>query len=286
MDDLREFHEQLLEILLEFDRICRKHGIKYSLGYGTLLGAIRNSGFIPWDDDVDVLMERSQFERFCEVCPNEVGERFFFQSKETEKSYPYNICRLRKNKTAMIFNEWRDAGIHLGIYIDIYPVDHIPNNAIQRGIQSFFIILLTPVRVSRNRVIYMNGGAERFGKLVFAIKNVMYWLAKLVPSAICDKLETYFVTKYNGVPCEKSGVICEGACLLNPDSTNRPFDSEYLAEYREIDFEGNKLMCVKNAESLLEFWYGDYMKLPPVEQRVMYHHPDVFDTKRSYKEYL
>ena len=72
MEDLKEFHEQLLDILLEFDRICRKHRIKYTLAYGTMLGAIRHKGFIPWDDDVDIMMDRANFDKFCKVCPREV----------------------------------------------------------------------------------------------------------------------------------------------------------------------------------------------------------------------
>ncbi len=286
MEDLKEFHEQLLDILLEFDRICRKHRIKYTLAYGTMLGAIRHKGFIPWDDDVDIMMDRANFDKFCKVCPREVKREFFFQSKETEKLYPYNICRLRKNNTAMIYKEWKNAGIHLGIYIDIYPIDHRPDSNLAKKIQAFFVIMLTPIRIARNPVIYMNGGAERLSRPVYLAKNALFWIAKILPQKVCDKIEHHFITKYNNVPCKESGVACEGACLLNPDYGNKPFETRYFYEYKDVEFEGHKLMCIKDTDGLLKYWYGDYMKLPPVEQQVMFHHPEVFSTTKSYKEFI
>ena len=286
MEDLVEFHETLLEILLEFDRICRKNDIKYTLAYGTMLGAIRHKGFIPWDDDVDILMDRPNFDKFCKICPKEVGDDFFFQSKETEPAYPYNICRLRKNNTAMVYKEWKHAGIHLGIYIDIYPIDHRPDNKFARKVQAAFIIMLTPIRIAKNRVIYMNGGAERLKKPVYIIKNILYIIAKIMPEKLCEKIEKYFITKYDHVPCKESGVTCEGACLLNPDYGNKPFETRYFDEYKEVEFEGYRLMCIKDTDGLLRYWYGDYMQLPPLQERIMYHHPEIFSTTESYKKFV
>lgn len=286
MEDLRELHKVLLDVLLEFDRLCRANNIKYSLAYGSMLGAIRHKGFIPWDDDVDVIMDRENFDRFCKVCPKEVGESYFFQSKETEKLYPYNICRMRKNSTAMIYKEWENAGIHLGIYIDIYPVDHKPDSSFAWKVQAAFIVLLTPIRIARNRTIYMNGGAKRLSKTVFILKNILYGICKIMPKRLCDRIEHYWITKYDKIPCKESRVLCEGACIVNPDYGNKPFATSYLDEYQDVDFEGHKLMCVKEAEGLLKHWYGDYMKLPPVEEQVMFHHPDIFSTTESYEKFV
>ena len=76
--DLKELQNILLDILIEFNRICKKYNIKYSLAFGTLLGAVRHKGFIPWDDDVDVMMDRKNFDRFCKICPQEISKEFFF----------------------------------------------------------------------------------------------------------------------------------------------------------------------------------------------------------------
>lgn len=286
MVDLKEFHQQLLDILVEFDRICRTNNIKYSLAYGTLLGAVRHKGFIPWDDDVDVFMDRENFNKFCEICKNTKSENYFFQSKETEKKYPYNICRLRKNNTAMIYSAWKKSGIHLGIYIDIYPVDKIPDNTLLRKIQALFIIFLTPIRVARNAVIYKNGASAHLGKFMYAVKNLCYGILRCFPSKLCDKLEEYFIKKYNNKSCKMCGIICEGGLLFAPSRDSMPFDVKYLERFKEIDFEGHKFMAISDTDGLLTHWYGDYMQLPPEEKRVMYHQPEIFDTQKSYKYYI
>lgn len=280
--DLHDLHEQLLDILLEFDRICRENGIRYSLAFGTLLGAVRHGGFIPWDDDVDVMMDRENYEKFCRICPDALGKDFFFQSRKTEEKYPYNICRIRKNNTAMIYEAWKNAGIHLGIYIDIYPVDHVADNRFARAIQYLFIILNTPVRIARNPEIFASGKKQFNGTL----KKMVYLYARIAPPRLCERIENHFIQKYNRRRCKQEGIICEGGTLIHTPRDMMPFSSEYLGDYQEIEFEGHKLMASSHAASLLEHWYGDYMQLPPEEERVVYHQPEVFDTKRSYTEYI
>lgn len=282
MIDLKELHGQLLDILIEFDRICRKNDIKYSLAYGTLLGAVRHKGFIPWDDDVDVMMDRENFDKFYNVCPRELNVEYFFQTKDSEPNYPYNICRIRKNNTAMIYSAWRNSGIHQGIYIDIYPVDNIADSRIKRAIQYLIIILMTPIRISKNPVIFNTGG-QKFNK---KIKNLIYKMSHFVPKKLCIKVEQYFITRYKKTKCKKMGIICEGGTLIRPSRDMRPFSTNYMENIGEIEFEEHTFMAIKDSSGLLQHWYGDYMKLPPEEKRVMYHQPDVFDTKNSYKVYI
>ncbi len=280
--DLKELHGVLLEILCEFDRICREHGLKYSLAWGTMLGAVRHGGFIPWDDDVDVIMERSDYDRFCELCKTELKEGFFFQTKESDKNYWYNVGRLRKNNTAMIYEDWKNAGFHLGLYIDIQPLDHIADNRFKRAVQYFFIILNTPVRMSRNPILFRAVGS-RYGK---ALKAALWLFSKIIPKNAADRIETHFIKKYNGKPTRCEQVICDGGVLINTPSDMLPFPVKWYGDFYDIEFEGKKFMCSGHTDELLTLWYGDYMKLPPENQRVMTHFPLVFDTKRDYTEYL
>lgn len=282
MEDLREFHAALLEILVEFDRICRGRGLKYSLAYGTLLGAVRHKGFIPWDDDVDVMMERRQFDEFCRIAPEALGGGFFLQSRETEEKYPYNLVRIRKNDTAMIYDAWRKSGIHLGVYIDIYPVDRIPDNPFLRQIQRLAMILCTPVRIAANPVIFATGG-RKFNQ---GLKRIVGAVARVCPRKQFSRWERRQLTKYKDRPCRKCGIICEGGLLIHTTPDMMPFDSSTMDRYRDVDFEGHRFMSVADCESMLVHWYGDWKKLPPLEERTMYHHPDVFSTTRSYKEFI
>lgn len=101
--ELRAVQMIMLEMLIEVDRICRKCGIHYSLGCGTLLGAVREGGFIPWDDDADVIMLRDEYERFCKVCGSELDtERFFLQTWDTDPEYRIGFAKMRRNGTVYV----------------------------------------------------------------------------------------------------------------------------------------------------------------------------------------
>ena len=123
-----QIQEAELLILAELDRICQKHGIIYMVAYGSLIGAIRHNGFIPWDDDVDICMPRPDYQKFKEICKEELREDFFLQDNNSDPEYYYLIDKIRLNGT--IFKESFVAkyNIHHGIYIDIFPVDIMPDN--------------------------------------------------------------------------------------------------------------------------------------------------------------
>lgn len=120
---LQDLHKVEIEILDEIDRICRKNNINYCLVGGTLLGAVRHGGFIPWDDDLDVAMPRNDYEKFIDVCKNELSDDFYLHSIETDKTYWLPFIKIRKKYT--IFEEKNIAGLgcKTGIYVDIFPLD-------------------------------------------------------------------------------------------------------------------------------------------------------------------
>lgn len=282
MKDLREVHDQLLDILIEFDRICRKHGILYSLAWGTMLGAVRHGGFIPWDCDIDVIMMRDEYDHFCSVCEQELKEEYFFQTKYSDPPYRYNVARLRKNNTAMIFRTWKNSGFHQGIYIDIQPLDYLADGKLERFIQKFFIIVNTPIRMSMNKTLYLENG-NQYGKL---IKTSLLLFSSVMPKKLCDRIEHYFITKYNRKKTEYVGVICEGGVLVHTTRDMLPFSARYMEKLKEINFEGHSFLCAEDTDSLLKLWYGNYMELPPVEKRVVDHDPLVFDANNSYEMYI
>lgn len=127
MDDrLRQFQMEELEILKEFARICDKYNLRYYLVGGTLLGAVRHRGFIPWDDDIDVAMLRHDYERFAKICQNELGNRYFYQNTETDPYYFLTYAKIRKNGTEVYEERFSTAKFHKGIFIDIFPLDFCP----------------------------------------------------------------------------------------------------------------------------------------------------------------
>lgn len=124
-DKLRKVQMVQLEILLEFDRICKKHDIPYQLFAGTLLGSVRHKGFIPWDDDIDLAMIREDYNKFLEVAASELNEHFILQTYETDKEYYKQSGRIRKKDTLMLQEIYKPFSIHHGIPISLMPLDNI-----------------------------------------------------------------------------------------------------------------------------------------------------------------
>lgn len=280
--DLTELHSALLELFKEFDRVCRNNNICYSIGFGTMLGAIRHGGFIPWDDDGDIIITRKEYEKLVTLPTREFGERFFLQTRYTDKDYPYNTTRLRMNNTAMIFDKWKESGFHQGIYIDIIPLDNIPDSKIKSFVQKVGIILLSPFRIMMNKNVFFKGGKN----IPMFIKHILYGLLRRFPlESICEK-EAKIAKKYSEKDCKKIGFLGEGNLFLKRWYPAKSIPSLYMSEYQDVKFEDTSLMCSKYFKELLTQWYGNYMELPPEEKRVIYHQPIFFSRTVSYSDYL
>ena len=241
-------------ILCEFDRICKKHKIKYSLFGGTLLGAVRHKGFIPWDDDVDVCMTRAEFSSFCNHL-NELGNDFFFQTHETDKKY-FGCPKLRYKKSLLVEKDYFDKKICHGAWIDIMVLDHAPNS--NEELNEFL----------KKRDYFDHIVCTRaFSKFTFKEKLHKFLFTLIHPLP----LNFYF---------EKLEKLYSNSNILNGDSnyyfyrTSRRshLDKKYFNSYTELEFCNKNFMTIKDYISLLTKWYGnDYMTLPPKEKRTQTH---------------
>ena len=126
-EELLKRHQAVLYEMLEvIDGICRKHGIRYMLFAGTVLGAVRHGDIIPWDDDLDVVMTRPEYDRFMEIAPKELDPEKYFLQKEFSEHWPMFFSKLRKNNTAFLERYIpKDLESHRGVYIDIFPCDNL-----------------------------------------------------------------------------------------------------------------------------------------------------------------
>src|SRR5699024_7471673 len=134
-DEIKEVQKDQLDILIEFDRICKKNNIKYQLFAGTLLGAIRHKGFIPWDDDIDVCMLREDYEKFLNICNKDMKNEYFLQTYNSDTNYIMQFAKLRKNNTIFLERVTANCDIHHGVYIDIFPLDDVRPNTLMGNFQ-------------------------------------------------------------------------------------------------------------------------------------------------------
>lgn len=125
-ETLRKLQLVELEIANEIKRVCVENNIKYFLESGTLLGAVRHGGFIPWDDDMDIGMMRDEYEKFLKIAPEKLSSEFILQTWKNEKDYSLTFAKVRKLDTIFLEYEFKDSSMHNGIWVDIFPYDSVP----------------------------------------------------------------------------------------------------------------------------------------------------------------
>lgn len=245
---LNALHDTLLEILIEIDRVCKENDIKYFLDSGTALGAIRHNGFIPWDDDIDIGMLRSDYEQFLKIAPSSLKAAYFLQTRETDKEYNKLHAKIRKNDTVLLEAENENIQMHHGIFIDIFPFDRIPKRF------SRFFIWLNQV-YQRMYVYNFVKNSDQRTKLKIFISGI--FVGKK-PQRTFDKLCKMFNKT------SASGLI----------SYNYSFNEHYVFDKKNFDdiveknFEGSFFMLMNGYDEYLRIMYGSYMELPPIEKRV------------------
>ena len=273
MDELlRSIQLNMLDALKVFDKLCRDNGIHYSLHGGTLLGAVRHKGFIPWDDDLDVFMTRKDFDLFVNSWNRCKPEGYFLQTKEVEEDYTRSFAKIRKEHTLFLQDTEKPDTIHTGIFIDIFPVDKIP----ERGI-GYYLFLWNCMKYQ----LYTREFVPPKGSPL--VKFVSGLLLRITNHKQRMRIRENLykkITKYN------SNSKLRWAVLETPWHIEHSFSPDIFDSYEEITFEDQMFMCIGKWKELLETWYGDYMTMPPEKDRVWAHHPKAVSLDCDYAEYM
>lgn len=249
---LERLHGVLLEILMEFDRICRKHNIQYFLDSGTALGAVRHGGFIPWDDDIDVGMLRSDYDRFMEIAPSEIGENFYLLHKGADSNYKREHAKLCKLGT--VYPEEGTEGLKCrGIFIDLFPFDYISDN---KSI-SHLEFILKRYATSRLRIRKADPHTQK------GYQRLVCYLLKIVPLSWMKSLFTWSLLHHNK---RKTNTV---TCFLYHmcDRRDIVFPVSTLYPCKDVQFEGKVVRIMNDPHDYLTRMYRNYMELPPVEKR-------------------
>lgn len=251
---LRKLQLAELEMIVEVDRICRKHGIKYSLDGGTLLGAIRHKGFIPWDDDADVVMTRAEYEKFSKACKEDLNtEKFFLQDFSTDPEYRWGYSKMRKNGTVFIRSGQEHGRWNQSVNIDVFVYDNVPDNKLIRPFHLFRCYCIRKGLYSEaGKVDAPNAFLRTWYKLVNKIPRE-HWIKAIDKLAARTNKHKTELIRHITYPYRK-------ACRYG-------LPRECFDDYIEVDFEGYKFMGFKKYDLYLTTLYGDYMTLPPVSER-------------------
>ena len=276
MNELRKLQLVQLELLRKIDHICRTHGIQYYLTEGTLLGAVRHKGFIPWDDDIDIEMPLEDYKKFCKICELELDKsKYFLQNMENDPNHRYIFAKFRRQGTLCVRKGQEHMSFHQGIYIDIFPLYPVPTTKTAYKIFSFIIarcktVLWSPIGAVSEKQPFM---------------RLIYKILSKAPKKVPEKIIFCLISKcsgelvhYIGVPAfGNNKILSKRLKFVKEHNLMKALKKWEPSGSIELEFEGYKFFVPQNYDYRLTFTYGDYMELPPVSERIGHHQAAIID---------
>ena len=271
---LEQLKQCELEMLRVFVTVCEQLNLKYYLVEGTLLGAIRHQGFIPWDDDIDVAMPREDYERFLHEAQALLPAYYFVQSLYSEPAYHANFAKIRDCRTTFIESSVKERPINHGVYIDIFPIDYAP--------QSTFIRKLIKV-VDRICMIRISQVFTLPCPLMSPARSVKKNIGRLVSYLCFPRLRHAVIAQKQMYAAFRKGTLVTNYGSAWSDRERMPV--EWYGAGTTMTFEGLPVCVPAEYDKWLTQVYGDYMIPPPPEKRVGHHFAEVIDVERPYTDY-
>lgn len=263
---LQEHQKALYSLLGEFDRVCKELNITYFLFAGTLLGAARHEGFIPWDDDLDVLMRREDYNRFLSEAPKILDQEHFFLQGEFSEHFPMFFSKLRLNGTTCLEKYFpKDPLVHQGVYMDIFPCDNASRSKLGRYFQ-----------FACSKVVIAKGLDAEGYDTDSLVKKIVMACSRLLPGKLFHRI----------VRGPKRGVDYVH-CFLGAASkmTKSVFPAKWFEKTVQLPFEEGRFSAPEQYAAVLEVLYGDWQELPAEEDRKCKEHAILVDLTRSYEHY-
>lgn len=244
-----------LSILQQIDDICKSNHLNYYIAYGSLLGAVRHKGFIPWDDDIDIIMPRDDYRKFLNLVKKRqsvIDDRFYLIDLD-KAGYYYPFAKMVDNRTVA---KMEDNLTEHGIWVDIFPIDGLPDNNITAKLHINLCLFLRAIVISMTTDFL---GSDLGGKML--MKKVLNRLAKVVGMQRVTRFEEKVMQKYSD---RKTKYV---ACLFSPYGQKEKVEASVLFKTTMLSFEGIDFQAPANWDEFLSRIYGNYMELPPEEKR-------------------
>lgn len=264
--DIKELHEKILNILLAFDKVCEEHRLRYCICCGSLIGAVRHKGFIPWDDDLDIAMPRPDYELLIRHCKEWLPEPYEFVCAENDSQYPLAFGKIQDASTTLI--ERRHLYYLGGCYIDVFPYDGYPDSAFKRRLQCIRYEYLKQILYIVHRDPYRHGrGPSCWVPLMVRKLYTMQGVQKRIRKVL---------TRYDYDKCNLVASYTSGYGKILPKTV--------METYVPFEFEGHTVQGIADYDRYLTCMYGDYMKVPPEEEQVQ-HDFDYLDLGHPYRDF-
>lgn len=267
MYNIKEIQRCQMELLREFKRVCTANDIIYFLAYGTCLGGVRHGGFIPWDDDIDVCVPIEDYKKLSS-CLNEFNQGYFFQTHETDPEYGLMIGRLRNCNTTLIENFESHRDMNHGVFIDIYPIYNTPKDG--------FSLKRMVMIASLCRLLLYKEAPRNHGVLLKIGSN---FLLKILPG----KIKSALINRCKNFIFQHP--VTGHYSTLYGNESFMVFSHDLLFPTHTIQFEDSLEPVPASEKEYLTITYGDYMTLPPAEERKPHHDYKFMDLNNSYIKY-
>ncbi len=253
-----EYKQILLEILTDFDEFCTQNNITYYAGYGTLLGTIRHKGFIPWDDDVDIIIPRKDYVRILNEF-NKRESKYKVKSLENDLFYPYNFAKVYDTTTKLVEGLYHDY--FMGAYIDIFPLDAWPKD-------------IGVVKRIKRYQFWIKAKAYKISKIQGLKRNIVIALCKviLLPFSLSGLLHK--VEKLTASAESETGYC--GNVASNVYGMKEKMKTQWLENEMKVPFENIQIKIPTMCDAILTQLYGDYMTPPPIEKQTTHHINEVY----------
>jgi lipopolysaccharide cholinephosphotransferase len=259
--DIRTLQLIQLEALKEVDRICHAHDITYYFIGGSLIGAVRHQGFIPWDDDIDLAMLRPDYERFTDICKTELNEKYFLQNEKTDPFFYQTMSRICTLGTFIQEEYSNHIPFNKSVYLDIFPLDKIPEDGEGQKKQASAIRRIDKLIFLKSCYVYDKGflNSKRIGKKI--VQGLLWPLPYHSLMVQREKI----IRQYEEAP---SSLVCSTASRYRYEKQIHPVDRFGSPQY--LAFEGEYYPVPSDWDGYLKQLYGNYMQWPPEEKR----HPE------------
>ena len=265
-DVLKKLHSVQIKILRDFINVCQKYNLSYFVVYGTAIGAVRHQGFIPWDDDIDVAMLREDYDKFCEVFQKELGEEYNLLTPEIDGRYACTVTHIQRKGTKFISEASQDLKCDLGIFMDVFPLDYVAREKKAAKRQARWTNIygrLLFLSGTAYPVIPYKGLVRMMGEVCCWILHYILKVLRISPQFLYRKY-LKVATRYNNSANRSSYVTSFEYAGGLKDKVKKTD----LFPLKTVPFEDICVNIPANNHEFLSKVYGDYMRIPPKEERI------------------